>query len=457
MLYYVKKCYLYFDSTTKIVDLVLLTHFPITQFIIMKKILNLIILVTFVQVNSFAQNTELITLWQKKDWTTLVAASNQQIEANKSNYQAYYWKQYALLEQGKYTEAIEVLKTAFECCENKLEIRSELANLYFQQGMYLQAKTELDILLKEQRPDFRTFEQRVQIHEFSKERIAAINLLHRAKNNDATHAFYWIHLGDNYNQIGEFDDAIKYYESALAINPLDYQTSSKLARVYLNVDPNSALDICDGVLEKDSTNIRFIQIAASAYIKLDKEKEALKNYSKALSLGDSTLNTIRNAGILFQKSQKNHLALKLLNKSYQVDSTDVKVVFYLAMAETQLLNADKGLALFDQSLNLLKPDSSVFSIIHKEKAVIYNEKGNHKQALENYLIAHQFNPKKKFYLYLIAEQYDALNKKKEALKYYQQVIDGIDEKKGLDLLTASIRDFSISRIDKLKEDIFMEQ
>ncbi|WP_164977448.1 tetratricopeptide repeat protein [Ancylomarina salipaludis] len=423
----------------------------------MKKILNLIIFLSLFQVTSFAQNIELLELWQKKDWNSLIATSNQLIKANESNYQAYYWKQYALLEQGKHTEALEVLKTAFDCCENKLEIRSELANLYFLQGMYLQAKTELDILLKEANPDFRTFEQRVQIHEFSKERIAAINLLHRAKNHDTSHAFYWIHLGDNYNQLGEFDDATKYYESALAINPLDYQTSSKLARVYLDVNPNSALDICNGVLEKDSTNIRFIQIAASAYIKLDKETEALKQYSTALSLGDSTLNTMRNAGILFQKFQKNDLALKLLNRSYQVDSTDVKVVFYLAMAETQLLNPDKGLDLFDESLNLLKPDSSILSIIHKEKAVIFNEKGKHQQALDNYLIAHKFNPKKKFYLYLIAEQYDALNKKKEALEYYQQVFDGIDEKKGLDLLTASVRDFSQARIEKLKEDLFMEQ
>ncbi|WP_372643692.1 tetratricopeptide repeat protein [Ancylomarina sp.] len=423
----------------------------------MKKTLNLIIILTCFQFSLFAQSTELLELWQKKDWNTLITASSQQIQANKSNYQAYYWKQYALLEQGKNADAIEVLKAAFKSCENKLEIRSELANLYFLQGMYLQAKTELDELLKEQRPHFRTFEQRVLIHEFSKERVAAINLLHRGKNNDASHIFYWIHLGENYKQLGEYDDAIKFYEMAMDMNPLDYETNSKLARVYLKVDPEAALDICDLVLEKDSTNIRFIQIAASAHIKLDEEIEALNQYIKALSLGDSTINTMRNAGILFQKFKKSDIALKLLNKSYQIDSTDVKVVFYLAMAETHLFNPDKGLELFDESLKLMQPDSSILSIIHKEKAIIYADKKQHQEALDNYLIAHKFNPKKKFYLYLIAEQYDALNKKKEALEYYQKVLDTIDEKKGLDLLTASIRDYSESRISKLKEDLFMEK
>ena len=423
----------------------------------MKKTLNLLIILSCLQFSLFAQSTELLELWQKKDWKTLITASSQQIQANKSNYKAYYWKQYALLEQGNNADAIEVLKAAFKSCENKMEIRSELANLYFLQGMYLQAKTELDALLKEQRPDFRTFEQRVLIHEFAKERVAAINLLHRAKNNDASQIFYWIHLGENYKQLGEYDDAIKFYEMAMDMNPLDYETNSNLARVYLKVDPESALDICDLVLEKDSTNIRFIQIAASAHIKLDEEIEALKQYSKALSLGDSTLNTMRNAGILFQKFKKSDIALKLLNKSYQIDSTDVKVVFYLAMAETHLFNPDKGLELFDESLQLMQPDSSILSIIHKEKAVIYADKKQHQKALDNYLIAHKFNPKKKFYLYLIAEQYDALNKKKEALEYYQKVFDSIDEKKGLDLLSASIRDYSESRISKLKEDLFMEQ
>ncbi|MGZ2369188.1 tetratricopeptide repeat protein [Ancylomarina sp. YFZ004] len=423
----------------------------------MKKTLNLLIILSCLQFTLFAQNTELLELWQKKDWNNLITTSNAKIRANQSNYQAYYWKQYALLEQGQNADAIEVLKAAFKFCENKLEIRSELANLYFSQGMYLQARTELDVLLKEQRPDFRTFEQRILIHEFSKERIAAINLLHRGNNNDASQIFYWIHLGDNYKQLGEYDDAIKYYEMAMDINPLDYETNSKLARVYLKVDPDAALDVCDMVLEKDSTNIRFIQIAASAYIKIDQEKKALKQYEKALSLGDSTINTMRNAGILYQKFQKSDKALKLLTKAYQVDSTNVKVVFYLAMAESHLFNPDRGLELFDESLKLMRPDSSILSIIHKEKGIIFADKKQHKEALDNYLIAHKLNPKKKFYLYLIAEQYDALDKKKEAIKFYQLVFESIDEKKGLDLLSASIRDYSKSRIDKLKEDLFMEQ
>jgi tetratricopeptide (TPR) repeat protein len=405
----------------------------------------------------FAQNTELLELWQKKDWKNLISTSNAEILANNSNYQAYYWKQFALVEIGKQAKAIEVLQTALIYCENKLEVRSELANLYFHQGMYLQAKTELDVLLKEQRPDFRTFEQRVLIHEFSKERLAAINLLHRAKNNDSNQPFYWIHLGDNYKQLCEYGDAIKFYEYALALNSLDYQTSSKLARVYLFVDPDAALDLCEMVLEKDSTNIRFIQIAASAYVKLKNEKAALKQYEKALLQGDSTLNTIRNAGIIYQKTNKSTKALNLLSKSYQVDSTNVKVVFYLAMAETHLFNPDRGLELFDESLQLMQPDSSILSMIHKEKGIIYGDKKMHKKALNNYLLAHKLNPKKKFYLYLIAEQYDALNNKKEAIKYYQLVFDSIDEKVGMDLLSASIRDYSESRIDKLKEDLFMEK
>lgn len=437
-----------FDSVKSVVT---------TQLIIMKKILNLLILLSCLQVTIFAQNTELLELWQKKDWKNLICTSNERMLANKSNYQAYFWKQYALVELGKQAKAIEVLKIALTNCENKLEIRRELANLYFHQGMYLEAKIELDVLLKEQRPDFRTFKQRVLIHEFSKERLAAINLLHRAKNNDANQPFYWIHLGDNYKQLCEFDDAIKFYEYALALNPYDYQTSSKLARVYLFVDPDAALDLCDMVLEKDSTNIRFIQIAASAYVKLKNEKGALKQYEKAMLLGDSTLNTIRNAGIIYQKTKKSAKALNLLTKSYQVDSTNVKVVFYLAMAESHLFNPDRGLELFDESLQLMQADSSILSMIHKEKGIIYGDKKMHIEALNNYLLAHKFNPKKKFFLYLIAEQYDALDKKKEAVKFYQLLLDSIDEKTSQDLLSSSLRNYSKSRIDKLKEDLFMEK
>ncbi len=423
----------------------------------MSKTLNLILVLIAVQFSLSAQNTELFQALQKKNWNTLIQKSNQAIQAKSNNYGAYYWKQYALIEQGKTTEAIEVLKKAFKSCENKLTVRSELANLYFLQGMYLQAKTELDILLKEQNPDFRTFKQRVLIHEFSKEKLAAINLLHRAKNNDAKQAFYWIHLGDNYKQLGQFDDAIKFYEYALALNPLDYQTSSKLARVYLKVDPDAALDLCDMILEKDSTNIRFIQITASAYIRLEKRESALLQYEKAMLLGDSTLNTIRNAGIIYQKANKPTKALNLLTKSYQVDSTNVKVVFYLAMAEAHLFNPDRGLELFDELLQLMQADSSILSMIHKEKGIIYGDKKMHTAALNNYLLAHKLNPKKKFYLYLIAEQYDALGNKKEAIKYYQLLLGSIDEKTSQDLLSSSLLNYSKSRIDKLKEDLFMEE
>lgn len=421
------------------------------------KTLNLLIILIFLQLSSFAQNTESLELWQKKDWDSLIRISNEQIQANQSDYQAYYWKQYALLEQGKSREAIEVLLTALKPCANKMEIRSELANLYFQQGMYLQAKTELDTLLTLPNPEYRTIEKRVLIHEFSKEYLAAINLLYRGRNNDATKPFYWIHLGDNLKRLGEYDDAVINYESALALNPLDYQTSSKLARLYLEINPPSTLDICQTVLEKDSTNIRFIQMVASAHIKMDNQKEALAQYEKAMFLGDSTLNTIRNAGILYQKTQKLDKALKLLNKSYQIDSTNVNVVYYLAMAETHLFNPDRGLELFDESLLLLQPDSTILSLIHKEKAIIFNDKDKYQLSLDNYLSAYRFNPKKKFYLFLIAEQYDELGKKKEALNYYQQVLEGIAEKQGTNLLTASVHDYSKLRITKLKEDLFMEK
>jgi len=437
--------------------LVLLTHFTTTQLITNMKHLSLLIIYVFLQLSLFSQNTTLLEFWQKKDWTNLIRISNEQIQANKADYQAYYWKQYALLEQGDYNKAIEVLQAALASCENKVEIRSELANLYFQKGMYLQAKTELDTLLKQTKPEFRTIKQRVLIHEFSKERLAAISLLYRGRNMDATQAFYWIHLGDNLKQLGEYDDAIMNYESALALNPLDYQTSSELARVYLMDSPKLALEICQKVLEQDSTNVRFIQIAASAHVKLEEDGEALAQYEKAMCLGDSCINTIRNAGILCHKTYKQDKAIKLLTKAYNVDSTDVKVVFYLGMAETHFLNIDRGLELFDESLQLLQPDSVILSIIHKEMATIFKDKENHQLALEHYLIAHRFNPEKKFYLFLIAEQFDALDKKKEALDYYQQVYDGIDEKEGMDLLTVSVRDYSKSRIEKLKEDLFMEQ
>lgn len=423
----------------------------------MMKTLRLTLVLISIQCSLFAQNSELFNVLEQKDWNTLIQKSDKLIQEKPNDYQSYHWKQYALVEQGKVTDAIHVLLAALASCENQLEIRSELANLYFHQGMYLQAKTELDTLLKEAKPNFRTIEQRVLIHEFSKERVAAINLLNRGKNNDASQIFYWIHLGDNYKQLGEYDDAIEFYEMAMDINPLDYETNSKLARVYLKTDPEDALDICDIVLEKDSTNIRFIQIAASAHIKLEQEKEALQKYEKALALDDSTINTIRNAGILCHKNNKQDKAIQLLTKAYDVDSTDVKIVFYLAMAETHFLNVNRGLELFDESLKLLQPDSTILSIIHKEKASIYKDKENHQLALENYLLAHHLNPEKKFYLYLIAEQYDALNKKKEALAFYQQVFDGIDVKKGMDLLTASVRDYSESRIDQLKEDLFMEK
>lgn len=428
-----------------------------SQLIIMKKVIKLICLLISIQYSLSAQNVDLFRALELRDWNSLIQKSNNLLQKDVSNYQAYYWKQYGLVEQGKAADAIDVLLSALQHCENKKEIRSELANLYFQQGMYLQAKNELDILLKEEHPDFRIIEQRILIHEFSKERLEAINLSFRGKNLDASQAFYWIHLGDNYKNLGEYDSAIKYYKCAMDLNPLDYQTNSKLARTYLMVDPEFALQICDSVLKKDTDNIRFIQIAASAHIKLDQENEALQKYEKALVLGDSTINTIRNAGILCHKSNKQDKAIQLLTKAYDVDSTDVKIVFYLGMAETHFLNIDRGLELFDESLKLLQPDSTILSIIHKEKAGIYKDKENHQLALENYLLAHQLNPEKKFYLYLVAEQYDALNKKKEALAYYQKVFDAIEVKEGMDLLTASVRDYSESRIDQLKEDLFMDR
>jgi len=420
------------------------------------KTLNSLIILIILQVTLFAQNSKSIELWQKKDWNSLIQNSDAQIQSNPADYQAYYWKQYALLQQGKRREVTKVLLAALKACENKMEIRSELANHYFQQGMYLKAKSLLDTLISQPKPEYRNLEQRVLIHEFEKEPQAAIELLRKGWGYDATKAFYWIHLGDNHKIIGDYESAIQDYESALALNSSDYQTSSKLARLYLMDSPKTALEICQYVLEKDSTNVRFIQIAASAHLKMEEEAAALSQYEKAMTLGDSTLNTIRNAGILYSKDLTLDKSIDLLNKAYAIDSTDVKVVFYLGMAKSRGQDPIRGMALFDESLLLLQPDSSILSIIYKEKAMIFEAMNKHMSALDSYQRAYKLNPQKKFYLYLIANQYDALNKKQQAINYYQQFVDGINPDEGMDLQQAAARDFSQAKISKLKEDLFME-
>jgi len=417
----------------------------------------LILLIFFITHNSYSQEDVLFKYLENNDWQKISSYTENRIDSGDKSYKNFHWQYVSYLKTNKTNKAIKSLKEALKYHKDKPSIKSNLADLFFTENRYQESKNILDTLLANNQYRFRDIKQRTLIYEFYRNTPSVLNLLHKHYREDSLNTFYSIHLGDNYRLLKQDSLATYYYENALKISPRNLMVKLKLVNIYLNKKPLRAFQLCDSVIKKDSLNLRFTQKAAIAYIRLDSNKNALALYKKCIIMGDSSLTTIKNTGVLMQKTGNNEKASELLEKAFKIDSTNVNVSYYLAMALSKISELNKSMKYFEKTLSLFKMDPSIKANIYYEQSLIHKKRGDNRKSYIMLSKADKCLNKDTRILYSIAEIYLKIsNNPDQKINKFEDFLN-VANKKGnkSKSLNKQIK-YANYKIKKIREQAFMD-
>lgn len=211
-------------------------------------------------------------------------------------------------------------------------------------------------------------------------------------------------------------------------NIKDMQTDTKLAKAaeyYKNQDYKNAIS---AYLEITPPTADTMLTIASAYQQLGDKENAIEYYKKALSLKPVDSNIAFYIASLYGE-QENYVSAKdYLKKAIAFDKNNTQAIEYLKSIEemetSNLLNEainkyeannlDDSLKDFNNVLS--KEPENAYALYYR--GMIYDTKGKKQESINDLIKAYNLNKDFAICNYIIASNYDSMEKYKEAYNYY---------------------------------------
>ncbi len=216
------------------------------------------------------------------------------------------------------------VSSGFPGYENMAWTRLTLGHLYENSGDLMAAENQYKTALQE-RPGYPfAIAGLASIEEKKGNRTEAEKLLNEAIAIIPEVSFY-IDLAKIYNKTGRAAQAQETINETIAMMADDelhgHIMDIEYAKVYLNLthDYKAALVRANKEYAARPANIDVNKIMAQIHYKLGNINEADKHLSAAMRTGSQNPELLMIAGLIYQKSGKNELALQMINKSRSID------------------------------------------------------------------------------------------------------------------------------------------
>lgn len=294
------------------------------------------------------------------------------------DYRTFFLKGQALLKTGSLQDA----RTAFQS--------SIALDSTYDQSLY--ALANADLALKNYGEAINYYKKAADVTKNPKLKADAESSMELAHKNTAIE-FY--NKGNELQKANKFDEAVKSYDQALAIDPKDfksfYQKGLALSKLDKSDDAIKAFN--QAIAENDSLAPAYIAIGGLLTTKKDYEG-ALKNYEKALSVtNNENLKTGIQEGITrtylvlgtqYMKEKKYDKAIETFKKAADATSSDQA---YLGLAKAyidrkQYNDALTALQNADKNKKTVTPGAIAFYT-----GVVNYEKGDKTKALDSFKAA----------------------------------------------------------------------
>lgn len=229
----------------------------------------------------------------------------------------------ALIEIKKYSQAITTLKAYLKGCSDKEKIRSYIliASCYMNLDndekaeeyllKTLNVDSENDIVLKQL-----SYMAYIN-HDFDKCSyfIKILIKIDKADIEDYTNLIYCC------IELNMIDDALKYAEKVIELDPTNLDVFATLTIVYENLDDEEKLkEVCERIMDlKDDGTLQIILLKAQASLELGQKDEAFELVNKAIKLNPYDPFPYLMKGLLYNKLNMFDQAEEYFNEAFRLN------------------------------------------------------------------------------------------------------------------------------------------
>lgn len=269
-------------------------------------------------------------------------------------------------------------------------------------------------------------------------------------------------IGDGYYNLRQSDSALVYYDHVLRMKPRHAGTVSKKANILLaDKQYKPVIEMTREFLYDEPDNMTILPIYGLALHLNQLYPLSIETFEHQLELGDDSYAVHYYLGLNHYMMNNWPRAVPELEKAYQIDSSDVALVYQLAHAKSHMfisrgfesyrndLNPESE-RLYAKALDMLKPDPGMMHNIYGSMAMARHRLERFKEAIEYYELSYKYNPKNISALSSIGYCYERLKNYDKALEYYERYLKvGKPGSSGYKFVQESI--------DYIKQEKFMEE
>lgn len=228
-------------------------------------------------------------------------------------------------------------------------------------------------------------------------------------------------LAQCFDNINLTDTAIFFYKKAIELNPIDLQSTYRLANIYKQKKEYKAgIALTDQYLKKDSTNVLILRTNGLLNF-LDKDfRNSTLRFEKCITLSDTSDFTNKYLGYSYFKTENYEKAKDYLEKAFMNDSTNADLCYALGLSCDYSIYKKLGIKYLNKTVELMTPSPETLSQVYRSLANVNTGFYKYEDALEAYLKAYELTPNDPLLIYELAFHYDQrMNDKDKSIKFYQ--------------------------------------
>lgn len=356
-------------------------------------------------------------------------------------------------------ESVEVLADVLHLDQFNIELMADLAESHTQAGNTMEAFSLYGILSQMQPENlyFKLCRARILFRE--KQYEESINTCKDIIVQDSIPEILSM-TADAFKNLGKADSALVYYNYVLSKRPKHVPTISKKADILLSAKQYiPVINMSREYLKADPDNMTILPIYGLALHLQGNYPLSLEQFEHQRKLGDDSYAVHYYLGLNHYMMNKWPRAIEELEKAYQIDSSDVTLVYQLANAKSHItimksmessgLNPESE-RLYAKALEMLQPSPTILHNIYGSMAMARHKIEQFEEAIKYYELSYKYNPKNISALSSIGYCYERMKNYKKALEYYERYIKlGKPGSAGYKFVEESIK--------YVKQEKFMEQ
>ena len=329
------------------------------------------------------------------------------------------------------SEAVDVLAEVLYLDQFNIELMADLAESHMQAGNSMDAFNLYGILTQMQpdNPYFKICQARILYREKQyEESIAACKVITAQDTIPEILSM----TADAYKNLGKADSALVYYNHVLSKRPMHVPAMSKKADILLSGKQYiPVIEMSREYLKEDPDNMTMLPIYGLALHLQGSYPLSIEQFERQRDLGDDSYAVHYYLGLNHYMMNNWPRAAEELGKAYQIDSSDVTLVYQLAHAksympimtgmESRRLNPESE-RLYSKALEMLQPSPSMMHNIYGSMAMARHTIEQYADAIKYYELSYKYNPKNISALSSIGYCYERLKNYKKALEYYERYI-----------------------------------